>query len=206
LPTSGGKVIKRTKTGAAAECLIAPAILVPLSILLHELGHFAVARALGFDNAKLHYSAVDPGPNPGAPAWMSGAVGLAGPIVTIALVALAIIAHGRRRDSVWPFALAIAAASRFAVGLPYSIVNLVMRFQGHRLSPPAFDEYKAATALGWSGDLLLAITSAIPLAVLVWLGLTLPRGRRILFFGALLLGTAVGWYLWMGLLGPRLLA
>jgi hypothetical protein len=191
--------------GTALESLVFAALFVPITILLHELGHLVAARALGFDRAKLHFSAVDPGPLHGQAAWAPGVVGLAGPAVTLILIIAAIAMHNRNRTAAWPLALAIAAASRFAVGLPYTLASLVVRAQGRHLAAPVFDEHKAATVLGWLGDLLLGLTSALALAVLVWVVLKLPRGRRLPILAALLIGTGLGWYLWMGLLGPRLL-
>lgn len=176
--------------------------LVPLCIVLHELGHLLSALALGFPNPEFHFSAVSPGDVSGQEQWELGVVGLAGPVVTAALTALGVAAHRRRPHSVWPFALAVAAASRFAVAVPFSLANIYVRFTGQRMSPPAFDEQKAADALGWSGELLLGLTSATLLIVLAWLIVKLPD--RWLSVPAIVLGTAAGWALWMGALGPSL--
>src|SRR5215208_7413076 len=87
-----------------------PIVFVPLTILLHELGHLVVARTLGFRNATLHFSAVDPGFSFGAGSSAEGLVGLAGPLVTILLTATGIIWAQRSRGTVWPYALAVAAS------------------------------------------------------------------------------------------------
>jgi hypothetical protein len=176
--------------------------LVPLSIVLHELGHLLAALALGFPNPEFHFSAVSPGDVSQQEQWELGAVGLAGPLVTAVLTVLGIAAHRRWPASVWPFALAIAAASRFAVAVPFSVVNIYVRLAGKRLAPPAFDEQKAADALGWSGELLLGLTSATLLIVIAWLIIKLPN--RGLSLPAIFVGTAAGWALWMGALGPIL--
>jgi hypothetical protein len=177
-------------------------LLVPLSIVLHELGHLLSALALGFPNPEFHYNAVSPGDVSGQEQWELGVVGLAGPLVTALLTGVGIAAHRRRPGSAWPFALAIAAASRFAVAVPFSLANVYVRLSGQRLSPPAFDEQKAADALGWSGELLLGLTSATLLIVLAWLVVKLPN--RWMSVAAILVGTAAGWALWMGALGPIL--
>jgi hypothetical protein len=176
--------------------------LVPLGIVLHELGHLLTALALGFPNPEFHFSAVSPGDVSRQEQWELGAVGLAGPLVTGLLTVLGIAAHRRWPLSVWPFALAIAAASRFAVAVPFSVVNIYVRLAGKRLAPPAFDEQKAADALGWSGELLLGLTSATLLIVIAWLVIKLPN--RWLSLPAILVWTAAGWALWMGALGPVL--
>ena len=180
----------------------ASALLVTPSIVLHELGHLFTALALGFPSPEFHYSAVSPGDVSGQSQAELGAVALAGPIVTVLLIAAGLAAHRYRPRSIWPFALAIAAASRFAVAVPFTLANLYVRLNGQRLAPPAFDEQKAADALGWSGELLLGATTALVLLVLVWLLVTLPR--RWLSFPAVVIGTAAGWGLWMGILGPLL--
>lgn len=182
-----------------------PIAFVPVTILLHEMGHLIVARSLGFRDATLHFSAVNPGPSYGAGSAGEGLVGLAGPLVTVVLTAVGIFWAYRDRAAVWPYCLAVAAASRFAVSVPYSVAAILVRMSGRRLADPAFDEHKAATALGWSGDLLLGATSTLPVLVLIWLSLRLPRGSKLKRSFALLVGTGFGWFLWMGLLGPRLL-
>jgi hypothetical protein len=88
------------------------------------------------------------------------------------------------------------------VAVPFTLVNIYVRLAGQRLAPPAFDEQKAAGALGWSGELLLSLTSGTLLIVVAWLLIKLPD--RWLSFPAALVGTAVGWALWMGALGPAL--
>lgn len=89
--------------------------------------------------------------------------------------------------------------------MPYTLVNAGVRLLGGRLAPPAFDEYKAGTAFGWSGDALLASTSLLLALVLWWIGRHLRRGERITAWSGLVLGTTLGWAFWMPVAGPRLL-
>jgi hypothetical protein len=118
----------------------ASVMLVPVGIVLHELGHLLTALALGFPNPEFHFGAVSPGDVSQQAQWELGVVGLAGPLVTALLTGAGIAAHHRWSRSVWPFALAIAAASRFAVAVPFSLANIYVRLAGQRLAPPAFDE------------------------------------------------------------------
>jgi hypothetical protein len=179
-------------------------VLAPLTIFVHELGHYLAALSLGFDDPRLHFSHVDTGDAGGRPRWQVGLVGLAGPAVTAALIPLAILCGRSRPKARWPFALAAAAASRFLVGVPYTLVSLVVRARGAQLDPPAFDEFRAAEALGWSGDMLLGLSSLLFFAALFWLARGLPRGERSAAWVGLSLGTIAGWVLWFGI-GPMIL-
>ena len=180
-----------------------PLVLAPLTILLHKLGHLLTAVALGFHGPQLHFSHVEFDEAGGSSARV-GLVGMAGPLVTAALILAAMAFHRIRPGSRWPYALAVAAASRFLVGVPYTIVSLIARLRAQRLQPPAFDEYRAGEALGWSGDLLLGLSSLMFLATLVWLARALPRSERVAAWPGLLLGTVAGWALWFAA-GPLIL-
>ncbi len=205
MPVIGEQLARRSWVRRAAPWAGWCVFLVPLTIVLHELGHYSIALWLGFPNPALHYSSVTYGDVTARPASLSGIVGLAGPAVTVILAVFAcgwILLHGPAR---WTFALAVSAASRFVVGVPYTVVNIVMILVGGHLRPPAFDEHKAGTALGWSGDALLASTAVVLVGVLLCIGFKLPRGERSVAWPGLLLGTVLGWALWMTLLGPVLL-
>lgn len=180
-------------------------VLAPVTIVIHELGHLLVARAVGFPNPVLHFSSVDPGAAPGLPDSALGLATLAGPIVS-ALLALVACAWIRwRAPTPFALALAVAAVTRFAIAIPYTFVTGIIGLVGGQLEPPAFDEYKAGAALGWSGDLLLAGTSGLCIAVLWWVGRHLQGDARGATWTGLLVGTASGWALWMKGLGPWLL-
>jgi hypothetical protein len=180
-------------------------LFVPLSIVAHELGHLSAAFWFGLPDPAIHYSSISHGDVAAQPRSAVGVVGLMGPAVTVILALIAcgwIILRGPAR---WAFALAIAAVSRFVVGVPYTVVNIVIRLTGRQLRPPAFDEHKAGTALGWSGDALLASTAVVLVVVVFVIGSKLPRGQRLTAWTGLLLGTALGWLVWMKVLGPVLL-
>jgi hypothetical protein len=185
----------------AAWCVL----FVPLTIVLHELGHYLTAVLAGSPNPALHYSWTNPGDVAAKSSAIGGMIGLAGPAVTIILSAFGCLWIRVRRPARWAFALSVSAVSRFVVAVPYTIVNIGIRLVGGSLRPPAFDEYKAGTALGWSGDALLASTVIVFVVVLVCVGTKLPRGERLTAWTGLVTGTLLGWIFWMLFLGPALL-
>jgi hypothetical protein len=178
---------------------------VALTILLHELGHLTAAIWLGFPEPALHYSSISHGDIAGFPGRSVGIVGLAGPAVTVLVLLAACGWIALRGAAPWAVALAITAASRFAVGVPYTIANIIVGLRGAQLQPPAFDEYKAGTALGWSGNALLGSTSFVLIASVAWVAIRLPRGERGPAWTGLIIGTMLGWALWMMVVGPVLL-
>jgi hypothetical protein len=188
-----------------APWLVWSLVFAPIGIVLHEVGHLLVAQAIGFPNPTLHFSGVDPGESAGLPSTAVGWVALAGPLVSAGLALIGCAWMRWRAADAWAAALAIAAVSRFAVALPYTIASAVVRVLGVRLAPPEFDEYKVGAALGWSGDALLAVTSLFLLAVLWWVHRATRRDDRRVVWAGLVIGTVAGWAVWMKGLGPWLL-
>jgi hypothetical protein len=82
---------------------------------------------------------------------------------------------------------------------PIGLANIYVRLQSHRLALAAFDEQKAADALGWSGELLLGLTSATLLVVVIWLIIKLPH--RWLSVPAVMLGNSHGMGALDGIIG-----
>jgi hypothetical protein len=185
----------------AAWCVL----LAPLTIVLHEMGHYAAAAWAGSPNAVLHYSWTDPGNLPVKGGVIDGVIGLAGPAVTVALSMFACAWILLRGPARWAFALAITSVSRFVVAVPYTIANIVVRLTRATMGAPAFDEYKAGTAFGWSGNALLASTVVVLAGVLVFVGRQLPDGERSVAWPGLVIGTMLGWACWMLLIGPVVL-
>ncbi len=182
-----------------------PLAAVPFTIVVHEAAHWLTAVAVGYPDPALHYSSISHGDVDGYPATSAGLVGMAGPVVTALQILVSIAWVLWRRPHPLAFALGAAAASRFAIAVPFTMVNMAMLLTGRRLQPPEFDEHKAALALGWSGDVALGMTSLLVVAVLIWLARYLPKGERPAAWTGLLLGTAIGWFLWLVVLGPILL-
>ena len=134
------------------------ALLAPAGIVLHELGHFAVGFFLGFP-VRLNVGSVSGGPALGAaPDWAVALQASAGPLVTIALMAIAAIGLMRRPLAQWALALAITAPLRFLVGGTYLFWVAKAWVEKTAFSgTPNFDEYNAALALGLSPVWVLAV-------------------------------------------------
>ena len=182
-------------------------LLAPAGIVLHELGHFVTGLMLGFP-VRLNVGSVSGGPTLGSAAdWAVAVQAAAGPLVTIALMAVAAMGLIRNRAANWALALALTAPLRFIVGGSYlfwvvkaSLANIP--FQG----TPDFDEYNAALALGLSPVAVVAVQMIALIAYWIWSASRPPRGRRLLKVGIVLVGAVAGISIWMALVGPALLS
>ncbi|MEM1128428.1 MAG: hypothetical protein AAGI71_17415 [Bacteroidota bacterium] len=80
--------------------VLAGALVLPAAVLLHELGHYVTAEALGFAPNALHFNSASVGaPPPDASAWVLAAPYGAGQLVSLLLSVLtagAAWAHGLR--------------------------------------------------------------------------------------------------------------
>lgn len=130
-------------------------VMFPLSVIAHELGHWLTARMLGFP-AILHFASVSGVPDQppfGAVAGAVALVSLAGPLVTLALLALGSANFAKP----WGRPLVVAAGFRFALNLIF-LIQFGLVLAG--IAAPAeaiFDEVTAAHSLGLLPVLLVAI-------------------------------------------------
>jgi hypothetical protein len=174
-------------------------VLFPLSVVLHELGHFLIGRVFGIPT-ELHAASVSGlpetapfGNSPGGVALAS----LAGPAITMLLVVLGFAFRTR----VWGLPLLAVALARFFVNLAYMIQQRFVAAGIAAPSNPNFDEIQAARALDLPPQPLAAVGAVLLLAGLVFLWrFAGPRG-----FLVLTSGTIAGMVGWLVLLGPRLL-
>lgn len=183
------------------------AVLAPFGIVLHEMGHFIVGFSLGFP-VQLNVGSVSGGPAIGTATDQAVAMqASAGPLLTIALMAVAAIGLVNRPGSRWAFALAITAPIRFIVGGTYLFWVSKAWFEETAFQgTPNFDEYNAALALGLSPVWLVAIQILGLIAFWLW-ATTRPRPiARIASVGSVLVGAIIGIALWMALIGPVVLA
>lgn len=182
-------------------------LMAPFGLFLHELGHFLAGRMLGFDDVRLGVAGVSGGARLGEAADRLVAIQAgAGPAVTLLLLILAWTFVARSPQHQWAVALAATAPLRFLVGAVYIGARLLTWLQGGSPGVPNFDEYNLASALGISALPLAALGMVLLFGTWAWLWRQLPRGQRALTAAALAAGTAAGLSLWMGPLGPPLVA
>jgi hypothetical protein len=182
------------------------AIFAPLSILAHEAGHYISGLSMGYPVA-MEVASVSGGAvlgiDPNRDVALQAA---AGPVVTliIALFALAILRQQPLRR--WAFAMAIVVPTRAMVGVVFLYYHVKARLSGEVFQgKPNFDEFNAATALGWSPVLLLSIQTALLILYYVYVIHRYPSGQRIWGSLAALCGGIAGISVWMIVVGPAAL-
>lgn len=177
----------------------------PTTVLAHEVAHWIVGLALGYD-VTLGAASVTGGPRLGiSPGHHVALQAGAGPTVSAALTLFAIMRLQRTRTAGWALALAALAPLRFLVALAALVTDMVVAVVGGTRGWPNFDEANLAAALGLPGPpLFIAVT-----ALLFWawhrVWTHLP-GRRWPSLAVLITAAAFGLILWLLFLGPIVVA
>ncbi len=172
------------------------ALLCILTIIAHELAHFAAAIAMGGQNVALHWADITFAPG-SLDATGLAVTWAAGPIITH-LIILWVWLRGRAD---WPaLALGLGAATRNMILLPFTLKFLL----GHDVSGFTNDEVTVADALAMSPLPLALFATALGWSAFV---LFLARAKRSggwALLATLLVGTILGIASW-GAIGPILL-
>lgn len=180
-------------------------MVAPLTIVAHELGHFGAGLVLGTPDLALHYGSVsDSAREQGFPAARIGAQALAGPVVTLLIMAACVLGLRKHAHPVFVVAL-IAAPIRFAVGAVYLAFSLQVAIQGGTPGQPNFDEFKAAQALGFAVEPLLIAELVATIGIWTWMFRRLDRVRRWSSLSGAVAGVALGIGAWIAFIGPWLL-
>ena len=216
---NGKEGIMRERIRFFAIWLVAAGISGPVGILLHELGHFAVAAALGFSDAKLSFASVSyhdserfwqtlaGGDRQAAeaiyPLQRAGLLAAAGPAVTALLIVSSTLILSTRRatDVVAAFlaGLALMAGVRSFTSV-YDILLVRPKYPDAR---PFFDEINIARAFDIPVDWIAWPTTA--LVVFAWIVVALRlTPDRWLKISAAVVGPILGILLWAQI-GPLIL-
>ncbi|HEX8240299.1 MAG TPA: hypothetical protein VF574_11220 [Allosphingosinicella sp.] len=197
---SGGNAAANGRWAGSAKLALICLALTPVTIVIHELGHFTVALLSGLP-AELHATSVSGGASPGsgAPASLVAMQAGAGPMLTI-LMSLAGALLYRRGRSLWALAFAFAAASRLIVPTAYLAIRLLFIVLGRPFGGrPVFDEYLLARALGILPELAALAATLFLATFLGWLLRRPEPGRRLLYLLALTAAAFAGNLLWPAL-------
>lgn len=177
--------------------------MAPAGIVLHELGHFFTALALGF-TPQLNPASVSGGAQLGQdPDWMVAVQAGAGPVVTITIIIFAAYCFRRRPARLWALALAATAPLRFLVSGSYLAVSIYIWWVGGRMGGADFDEAKVSEGLNVPLPPLLALQMLLLIGLWAWLINSIPAGKRIGSVVAILAGGFLAIGLWMAV-GPTL--
>lgn len=194
----------------------ASAMAVPLAVLLHELGHLLAYLIFGFQGAALHYSSstyslekvfwqqVYRGNLPAAasmiPLWKVGLATAFGVVITCSVTLVCLYIAARKSPHPLVVALGIFSPVRFVSGGPAILGWLT----GKPVRSGA-DEAHLATLTGVPKVLLIAAGLLFLCFAWVWLVRSIPKQRRWISLGGLVLGLAAGGILYFRLVGPWLL-
>jgi hypothetical protein len=179
--------------------------MTPLSIFLHELGHYTAARVFGYP-ALLKATSVASDLDQ-APAWLQAFQAAAGPLVTVIVTAAAAWFYSRRGTRLWALSLAMAAPHRFLVlGAYLAVMGAVTAIGGRFGGSPNFDEFNAAQAMGLPIFWVASLITALLILYWTWLIRRIPKGKRILSIASVAAGAAAGMFLWVLMATPLLAA
>jgi hypothetical protein len=174
----------QNKTGLILVWLLVAASTGPVGIVLHEMGHYFAAGALGFPGLKMSYASITfanselfwqtlaSGNRAGAstlfPIEHAGIVAIAGPAVTLGLVLSSAVILALTRPTVeWVVAfyagMALTAGIRAFTGVSY-ILMVRPYYPGAR---PFFDEINAARAFDIPVDWI--VWPSVAIVVLAWI-------------------------------------
>lgn len=193
---------KVSSTGTWLRWFVTSAFAVPATIILHELGHYAVAYLSGFPDVVLHFGSVSHNAaEADFPGWQHGLQAAAGPLVTLAIAFLCCYAVLRIGVRPWTVAPAFAAAVRSLIIGPAYLLTRIR----HPAAEGNFDELNAARHLGLSAGLVVAVNVLLLAGALGFLISRMSSGAYVSTLSAIVFGIAAGLALYIDWLGPWVL-
>lgn len=191
--------------GAALLALMS-LLFTPLTILLHELGHFMVPHLAGL-SAQLHPTRISGGAALGSEApWLVALQAGGGPLITALMGLGGAFLYRADARRLWALAFAIAAVSRFLVTTAWLGLRLLLWGMGRPYAgKPNFDEYNMAVAIGVRPELTAIAATLFLAAMLYWLLRRVRKDRRLIYFIVMAAAVLLGNILWPAL-APEVLA
>lgn len=189
-------------------------LFIVIGTLTHELGHYLVAKHLGY-NAEINYAnAYYSTPNPNDTVGLSDSffISLGGPLETILTGTIGLVL-------LYSFRKSFQAAPRLSFGQWTLIfisllwlrqpINFVLWMGGYLFNgqfSDRSDEIQIARHLqfpDWTITSLTAIMGAIVLAIIVFK--FIPKPQRLTFITSGLVGGVSGYFLWLHWLGQKIM-
>lgn len=172
-------------------------VVVPLSIVTHEFGHYVIYKAFGASNVILHAFSVSAEKD----ALSSVQIALAaitGPVITYITIATAVYFTHKKYIPVW-----VIAGLAAPIGRIVNFIYVYFRATGYDPNPN-FDEFNFSRAIGVDPLGLAAITCVAVLAVFVYFLRAAWRADRFSEVFSLIASIAVGLVAW-SFAGPLIL-
>ncbi len=180
---------------------------VPVTVVLHEFGHYSAGRFLGWRDIALHYSTVrlTSGGMVVASAihapWKVAVFYIVGPIVSLAFIFVAALLARRPGPHPFSAACALSAAVRFLWPLVIGTMLLFGTGRNYLL----MDEFYFAVNTGIPPLLSLFSSAALAAVGFFWMVRRLWHRELALPLVALAVGVAAGFAFYLRFLGPHLL-
>lgn len=172
-------------------------VVVPLTIVTHEFGHFVVYKAFGASSVVLHAFSVTAEKD----ALSSGQIALAaitGPVISYITIAAAIYFTHKRYVPFWGI-VGLAAP----IGRVVNFIYVYFRTAGYDPNPN-FDEFNFSRAIGVDPLGPAAITCVAVVAVFVYFSRAAWKAGRYSEIFSLILSIAIGLAVWSSV-GPLIL-
>jgi hypothetical protein len=176
--------------------------LAPTFMLLHECGHYASAAALGF-RVRFHFAEIQLSQPATFSILQLQLITAAGPAVeaTLAIGGLLWLWHLRRNRLQSPATLADWLAT-FPI---FCSLRWMRCFGGSLANPVPSDEAHLSDSFGFPPWLLAYLLAPVGLALFIVAIRLHPRGSRLFPFVSAFLGLVLGTFLWLRVIGPRIL-
>lgn len=196
------------KEGALLTWFGAGFVSVPVTVVVHELGHYTTGRFLGWQDLALHYSSVTlaSGGQVVASAihapWKVALFNAAGPIVSLAILFVAEWLAGHPGLRSISAACSLSSVVRFLWPLTTGTMLLL---HGSGRSYPNLDEFNFAVNLGIPPILSLFGSAFAAALGFFWIARRLWHRELVLPLVALSGGVGAGFAFYLWFLGPHVL-